>query len=302
MHVEANAVQEEGLEAALRRLPLMLDARTYNTSHPDYDATRVRNHPGKVFNLDAPSSNSVYAQIKGMCREGTVADTDWDQILDEALADARTVPHADRVFERRSCIEICLADLGRTYGAHYVGGWVNLSDALFLYWLVRQSRPMVIVQTGVCNGLSSAFMVLALVKNGDGGRLRAIDLPQVFDGNDAAWTIPGKVYGTTIPAGKRSGWMVPDAYRNRFDVQVGDAKALLPGLVEGLPAIDMFFHDSDHSYNHMMFEFNEIKRRTRAGSLVVADDISWNSSLWDFADAEGVPSYNFKGAVGVAFL
>jgi hypothetical protein len=34
--------------------------------------------------------------------------------------------------------------------------------------------------------------------------------------------------------------------------------------------------------------------------LVVADDIAWNAALWDFADGCGVPSHNFKGAVGVA--
>jgi hypothetical protein len=30
--------------------------------------------------------------------------------------------------------------------------------------------------------------------------------------------------------------------------------------------------------------------------------VSWNASVWDFADQYGVPSYNFKGAVGVAFF
>jgi len=37
------------------------------------------------------------------------------------------------------------------------------------------------------------------------------------------------------------------------------------------------------------------------GGVVVGDDVSWNASLWDFADEFGVPAYNFKGAVGVAF-
>jgi cephalosporin hydroxylase len=64
----------------------------------------------------------------------------------------------------------------------------------------------------------------------------------------------------------------------------------------------MFFHDSDHTYNHMMFEFKEAKRKLVAGGLIVADDISWNASLWDFADQNGVPSYNFKGTVGVALF
>jgi predicted O-methyltransferase YrrM len=52
----------------------------------------------------------------------------------------------------------------------------------------------------------------------------------------------------------------------------------------------------------MMFEFREAKRKLRPGGLVVGDDVSWNASVWDFADQYGVPSYNFKGAVGVAFF
>ena len=42
---------------------------------------------------------------------------------------------------------------------------------------------------------------------------------------------------------------MPDAYRERFDVWNGDAKDLLPRMVEEIDAIDLFYHDSDHSYN-----------------------------------------------------
>ena len=52
----------------------------------------------------------------------------------------------------------------------------------------------------------------------------------------------------------------------------------------------------------MMFEFGEAKRKLKAGGLMVGDDISWNASLWDFSDQYEVPSFNFKGAVGVAFF
>jgi predicted O-methyltransferase YrrM len=112
----------------------------------------------------------------------------------------------------------------------------------------------------------------------------------------------GEVYGVAIPEGRSSGWIVPDIYRDRFHVQVGDAKELLPKLVDRVDRIDLFFHDSDHTYNHMMFEFNEAMRKLVPGGVVLADDISWNASLWDFADARGVPSYNFRGTMGAAFF
>jgi SAM-dependent methyltransferase len=144
--------------------------------------------------------------------------------------------------------------------------------------------------------------MLGLVKNGPQGSLHVIDLPPVFNSKDAAWTAKDKVYGVVIPEGKSSGWIVPDSYRDRFEVWNGDAKALLPKLIEKVDSVDLFYHDSDHTYDHMMFEFREAKRKLKPGGLIVGDDISWNASVWDFADQYGVPSYNFKGAVGVAFF
>ncbi len=294
--------QEPTFQEALAAIPLLIDQKTYNTSHPDYDAKVVRNYPGRIFNADSPCRNTAYAELRKLAAGEAVPDPAWNKVLADTLEEAKAVPHAQQVFERRALIEQYTAALHRKYRAHYAPGWVNVDDALFLYWLVRRLKPNTIVQTGVCNGLSAAFMMLALAKNGPHGALRAIDLPPVFDPSDPAWTIRDKIYGVVIPEGKSSGWMVPDAYRDRVEVWNGDAKFLLPKLVDEVGAIDMFYHDSDHTYNHMMFEFREAKRKLVAGGLVVADDVSWNASVWDFADEYGAPAYNFKGSVGVAFF
>jgi predicted O-methyltransferase YrrM len=290
------------LRQAIEQYPLMLGERTYNTAHPDYDHRLVRNFPGKIFNRDRPCHNPAFAALTKITRDDEVPDHSWHTLLAEALVEATSIPHASQVFERRTFIERYVAEIGRKYNAHYVPGWVNREDALFLYWLVRQARPRKIVQCGVCNGLSSAFMILGLVKNGPDGTLSVIDMPPVFDPADPAWTSEGKVYGVVIPEGKTTGWMVPDPYRDRFEVWNGDAKDLLPKMVDKVDSIDFFYHDSDHTYDHMMFEFHQAKRKLNRGGLVVGDDIAWNASLWDFADEFAVPSYNFKGSVGVAFF
>jgi predicted O-methyltransferase YrrM len=290
------------LREAMQRMPLLSAERTYNTSHPDYDAELVRNFPGHIFNHDRRSENAAFEALERLAQVDEVADREWQVVLSETLVEAKSVAHAEEVFERRQFVEQYMSELADKYHAHYVPGWVNLDDALFLYWLVRRVKPRTIVQTGVCNGLSAAFMMLGLVKNGPEGMLHVIDLPPVFDPNDPAWTVEGKVYGVVIPEGKTSGWLVPDAYRDRFKVWNGDARDLLPKMVDKVDSIDFFYHDSDHTYNHMMFEFRQAKRKLNKGGLVVADDVSWNASLWDFADEFGVPSYNFKGAVGVAFF
>ena len=295
-------VPQTALRNAMQQMPLLRAERTFNTSHPDYDASLVRNFPGHIFNHDLPCNNASFRALARLGRRRRVPNRAWNAVLRAALAEASSVPHAGQIFERRAFVERYVSELATKYRSHYVPGWVNLDDALFLYWLVRQAKPRTIVQTGVCNGLSAAFMMLALVKNGPEGTLRVIDLPPVFDPDDPAWTVEGTVYGVVIPEGKTSGWLVPDAYRDRLEVWNGDAKDLLPKMIDTVDSIDFFFHDSDHTYDHMMFEFHQVKRKLTKGGLLVSDDVSWNASLWDFADEFRVPSYNFKGTIGVAFF
>lgn len=296
------AMRVDPIQDAGSERPLLIAENTYNTSHPDYDATVVRNFPGIILNAKKPSQNLVYDELKKLANGNEVPDAAWTPVLKEALAEAKSDPYADLVVQRREATEQYMAGLRSQYHSQYNPGWVNLDAALFLYWLVRRLKPKTIVQCGVCNGLSSAFMVLALTANGAEGKLYGIDIAPVFNPKDSSWTGSGQVYGHAIPEGKTSGWLVPEAYRKRFEVREGDSRVLLPKLVESLPTIDLFYHDSDHTYNHMMFEFHEAKRKLARGGLVVADDISWNASLWDFADENSVPAYNFKGDVGVTFF
>jgi predicted O-methyltransferase YrrM len=289
-------------DTAMGTIPLLIADKTYNGAHPDYDPAVVRNFPGRILNGDKPNNNALYAEIRKLAFGQRVPRIVWRPQLKRTLAEAATVPGYEQVMERKAYVERYLADMGQKYGAHYAAGWVTMADALYLYWVVRHLQPKVIVQTGVSNGLSSAFMMLALAKNGPDGKLYTVDIPAIFNSADPAWTRRGVVYGVAIPEGKSSGWLVPDIYRDRFEVSVGDAKDLLPKLIDRLDHVDLFFHDSDHSYAHMMFENEQAMRKLVPGGVILADDVSWNASLWDFADAQGVPSYNFKGTIGAAFF
>jgi predicted O-methyltransferase YrrM len=294
-----------GTRSPLERLgtrPLLIAEKTYNTFHPDYEPELVENFPNYIQNPERPCNSRLFPELSKLARRRKVPPRIWQSIGRAVMEEARTVPGFDQVMDRKAFIENYLADLGRRYRSSYNAGWVSLVDAWFLYWAVRTAKPKTIVQTGVSNGLSSAFMMLALARNGLQGRLHAIDLPHIFNPLDPAWIRPDIVYGVAIPEGKSSGWMVPDIYSDRFKVECGDASELLPSLVDRLESIDMFYHDSDHTYAHMMFEFREVKRKLAPGGLIVADDISWNASLWDFADEHRVPSYNYRGSVGVAFF
>ena len=253
---------------ALAANPLMFAEKTYNTAHPDYEPELARCYSGHLHNLEFANRNPLFLEIGALARRGKVPNRAWRPILHDAMAEAREVPGFAQVAERKAFVETTLAELGRRYQSHFVAGWVNLVDAEFLYWLVRRLKPKTVVQTGVSNGLSSAYITLALAKNGPEGRLHVIDLPYIFDPADPHWTQQGCLHGVVIPHGKSSGWLVPDIYHDRFEVLVGDAKELLPPLIDRLGPIDMFFHDSDHTYHHMTFEFDQAMRKLAPNSVM----------------------------------
>jgi len=135
-----------------------------------------------------------------------------------------------------------------------------------LYVVVRAARPRVIVETGVASGLSSAHILRALAANGT-GTLYSIDLPNVQE-------------GSVLPQGRTPGWIVPDSMRGSWRLHLGDARSLLPELLTALGRVDLFLHDSDHSYEHMTFEFAQALPRLADGGLLMSDDVHLHAA-WD---------------------
>jgi hypothetical protein len=136
-----------------------------------------------------------------------------------------------------------------------------------LYVLCRIMRPEIVVETGVANGFSSAFILYALEKNGK-GKLYSIDLPNQ--------------QGQEIRGGRRPGWLVPEELIARWELILGDSKKELPVLCERLKNIDIFYHDSDHSYASMTFEFTNVFENVCSKGLIVSDDITDNRAFSDF--------------------
>jgi predicted O-methyltransferase YrrM len=151
-----------------------------------------------------------------------------------------------------------------------------------LYLMTRAAKPALFVETGVLNGFSSAFILLAMEHN-DKGRLISIDLPS----SDARILNQGT---GEIPAGKKTGWAIPDALRRRHDLRLGAAESLLPATFAELQSADIFLHDSDHSYTHMMFELSLAWKFVRAGGWILADNIEQNHAFADFARATNARS------------
>ena len=168
---------------------------------------------------------------------------------------------------------------GHRYNTGRVTGRDGYDEGLRLYRLLRGRRPRVAVETGVCNGVSTAFLLLALEDNGD-GELHSIDLPEVAGEEYQPGTFWDGKGGAVIPPGKEPGWMVPPALRERWHLVLGRSQDELPPLLEALGGIDFFMHDSEHSYECMSFEFRTAWAALRDGGVLVADDVNVNAA-WD---------------------
>ena len=149
------------------------------------------------------------------------------------------------------------------------------------YAAVRATAPDCVVETGVANGVSSSYLLLALQKN-KRGHLHSIGLA------DRAF----------LPIGKDPGWLVPEWLRAAWQVHLGDARDILPRLLEQLGKIEVFIHDSLHTYDHMTWEFETAYPHLHSGGLLISDDALWNNSFYDFARRNAVPEAQILHGVG----
>lgn len=150
-----------------------------------------------------------------------------------------------------------------------------------LYVVVRLLRPTVMVETGVLNGFGTAFILQAMADNNH-GRLVSIDLPL----KDLSLFEQGSV---PLPKGKEPGWAVPASLRLRHDLRMGPAERLLPEFVLADGGPDIFMHDSDHAFIHLIMELSFMWSHMKQG-LLIADNVEQNDAFSRFAAATGRPS------------
>jgi hypothetical protein len=132
-----------------------------------------------------------------------------------------------------------------------------------LYAWIRQRKPRMVVETGVLNGHSTVFLLNAALKNHT-GEVHSVDIrPDV---------------GGLINDAERSRWsfhLLPPYGSRRFFHE----------LVSGLAPIDLFFHDSQHSYDWQMLEYNCAYPALSLNGLLGSDDADGNYAFLDFANS-----------------
>jgi len=138
-------------------------------------------------------------------------------------------------------------------------------ESEILYVMVRLINPDIVIETGVGAGISSTYTLKAMALNGK-GMLYSIDLPDETG---------------------LSGWAIPNELKSRWRLYHGSSVDLLPAVLNDTGPIDIFLHDSDHSYEHMMFEFRTIWPYLKNNSIFLAHDVGRNDALFDFCRETG---------------
>lgn len=158
-----------------------------------------------------------------------------------------------------------MAEIVRRRDAYGSEGVMGALDCATLYGLTRWLQPEVVVESGGFIGMSSAFILKALADEKlNTTRLYSIELSEDCE------------QGALIPEHLRSSGQLV-TMRGRIEDFL--KRGQLP------PSIDMFLHDSSHSYRHMLWEFRQFWPRLRDGGLLVSHDVQMNAAFPEFMAA-----------------
>lgn len=152
---------------------------------------------------------------------------------------------------------------------------IDFITGLFLYALVRITKPEIVIETGVAYGFSSSFILQAL-ENNKKGTLYSFDY--VF----YSWQ-------TKVMIGKA----IPDNLRNRWKLIFGPSSVKLPHLLE-LISPDIFLHDSEHTYKNMIYEFELVLPYLKKNGFILSDDILSNNAFHEFYTKQKLTPYFLK--------
>jgi predicted O-methyltransferase YrrM len=141
-----------------------------------------------------------------------------------------------------------------------------------LYLCVRAVKPELVVETGVGAGFSTAYILEALERN-NYGKLYSIDF---------------------FEDGEQCGWIIPAYLKHRWKLIKGLSGEALDPLLDQLGPIDVFIHDSDHSYENMMCEFRTVWPFLRKEGVFLAHDVGRNEALFDFCCEVNFPWWKIR--------
>ncbi|MDA8047476.1 MAG: class I SAM-dependent methyltransferase [Actinomycetota bacterium] len=126
------------------------------------------------------------------------------------------------------------------------------------YALIRAIQPDHVVETGTALGLGSCAIAAALLRNGH-GRLTTVDI------DPEAGCLIGGIWESVVE--RRTGRSID--------------------ILAGLEAVDMFLHDSLHTYDYETMELSAVGPNLGAHAVILSDNAHQSSALGDWAQRTG---------------
>lgn len=171
---------------------------------------------------------------------------------------ARFASYADEALAEADALQIISND-ERRYPDFFAA---EKQTVRAIYALVRVLRPRIVVETGVADGLTTASILAAMARN-ECGHLHSFDIADDV------------------------GAFVTD--RTRWTLHVVDPDGRRPlALLDALPPVDIFLHDSNHSYRWQRAEYEAAWSRLERGGVLLSDDVDSSYAFLDFAGDRGV--------------
>jgi hypothetical protein len=140
----------------------------------------------------------------------------------------------------------------------------DLRLSALTYGICRIMKPTIALETGTCYGVSSAFILKALQLNG-AGELHSIDLPPLGKSGD-----------------RFVGNLIPGELRSRWSLHRGTSRRVLPSLLRTLGKVDLFLHDSLHTYSNILMECETVVGHLNRPATVIVDDVQDNEAFLEW--------------------
>lgn len=129
--------------------------------------------------------------------------------------------------------------------------------ATILHDLVRYTQSEYCIELGTSLGLTSAYLAAALPPNG----------------------ILHTIEGASEIADKAAENLQSLGYAQKIQQHVGAFDDVLPGVLAGLPRVDLVFIDGNHSYEATLRYAEMIKPYVHNNTVIVFDDIYWSAGM-----------------------
>ena len=139
---------------------------------------------------------------------------------------------------------------------------IERETSFLLYAVCRLTKPENVLETGVADGRSSFFWLHAIKKNGKGS-LHSIDVSDDV--------------GQLIEFEERKWW--------NLHILKAPQRASFHQVLDSISPLDVFFHDSDHTYGWQIFEYRAAFKNISPGGVFLSDDVDHNMAFYDFCKA-----------------